>query len=136
MTRVSRVLIILSIPCFTCFFSCKQKPGDPEKFSEVSFDQLTEENVPKGLVLSKGIISLDPDYDLVHSSDSTKALIIRPGGGGGGTLAMRCDCDGLVKLGCIVVREGILTCKPLLCTSCKPVLLVYDGLISRDQFIR
>ena len=79
--------------------SCHQKAGDPEKFSEVSFDQLTEDNVPKGLVLSKGLIRLDPDYDLVHSSDSTKALIIRPGGSGGGTLAMRCDCDGLVNLG-------------------------------------
>lgn len=134
MSRLTKASIIFSISCLICFSSCRQKPGDPQKFSELTYDQLTEKNLPQGLKLRNGEVRLEDGYDIVHSSDSTMALIIRPGGGGGGTTAMRCDCDGLIKLGCIVVREEIFTCKPLLCTSCKVVLQIYDGLISIYQF--
>ena len=114
--------------------SCRQKPGDPQKFSEIQLDKINEKNLPKGLIYRDGSLSLKDGYEIIHSTDSTSALIINPGGGGGGTTAMRCDCDGLIKLGCIVTLDEILTCKPLLCNSCKPVLKIYDGLISKDQF--
>ena len=126
--------IILSLFTLISFSSCRQKHGDPQKFSELSYDQLTEKNTPKGIIYRNGEVRLQDGYDIVHGSDSTMALIINPGGGGGGSTAMRCDCDGLIKIGCIVVLDGILTCKPLLCNTCKPVLKIYDGIISVDQF--
>ena len=134
MFLLAKAAIILSMPCLICLASCRQKPGDPQKFTELSFDQVSEKNVPKGVTLRGGQVSLADGYEVVHSSDSTKALFINTGRPPGGTTAMRCDCDGLIKLGCIVVTEGIITCKPLLCTSCKPVLQVYDGRISVEQF--
>lgn len=133
-TWLTKAAIILSIPCLICLFACRQKPGYPQKFTELSYDQLTEKNVPRGLTLRDGQASLADGYEVVHSSDSTKALFIQTGRPAGGTTAMRCDCDGLIKIGCIVVTEGIITCKPLLCTSCKSVLQIYDGRISVEQF--
>lgn len=134
MSLLTTGTIILSLFTLISIISCRQKPGDPQKFSELSYDQLNEKNTPKGIVYRNGEVRLQEGYDIVHSADSTMALIINPGGGGGGKTAMRCDCDGLIKLGCIVVRDEIFTCKPLLCTSCKPVLLIYDGFINIDQF--
>ena len=129
-----RAMFILAIPALLCLFACRQKTGDPQKFTELSYDQLTEKNVPKGLTYRDGKASLADGYEVVHSSDSTKALFMQTGRPGGGETAMRCDCDGLIKIGCIVVTKGIITCKPLLCTSCKPVLQIYDGVISVEQF--
>lgn len=134
MFLLAKAAIILSITCLICLSSCRQKPGNPQKFTELTYDQLTEKNVPKGLTLHDGQASLADGYEVVHSSDSTKVLFIQTGRPAGGETAMRCDCDGLIKIGCIVVTEGIITCRPLLCTTCKPVLQIYDGRISVEQF--
>lgn len=132
--RLPKEVVLFSLMCMVCCFSCRPHPGDPGKFTTLPFDQLTEKNSPAGIVLKDGKVLLADGFSLVHSSDSTQALVIGPGRGGGGTTGIRCDCDGLIKLGCIVTLEGIITCKPLLCTSCKPVLQIYDGFISVDKF--
>ena len=134
MSLLTKAAIVISLLSTICFSSCRPKAGDPQKFSELSFDQLTEKNTPKGILYRNGEVRLQDGYDIVYGSDSTTALIINPGGGGGGKTAMRCDCDGLVKLGCIVLSNPIFTCQPILCNTCKPVLQIYDGLISKDQF--
>ena len=133
-TWITIVVALFSIPCVLCVTACGAKEGDINKFTEIPLDQLTEKNAPKGIVLRDGKFQLDDGYTLVPLPDSTKALIIDPNHKGGGTTAMRCDCDGLIKIGCIPVLEGIITCKPLLCSNCKPVLLVYGGFISIDKF--
>lgn len=134
-TWLSKKAALFSIFCMVCcFFSCRQKPGDPEKFTTISYDQLTEKNSPAGIVLHAGKVRLMDGFGLEHSPDSTMAMLVNPGKKGGGTTAIRCDCDGLIKLGCIVVLDGIITCKPLLCTSCKPVLQIYDGFVSVEKF--
>lgn len=129
LTQTTIGLFLLSLICLS---SCRQKAGDMQKFSDLSFDQLTEKNTPKGILYRDGEVRLKDGYEIVHSSDSTMALINVPGKGG--STAMRCECDGLVKIGCIVELDEILTCKAILCTSCKPVLQIYDGFIRRDQF--
>src|SRR5688500_10307530 len=113
MLLLSKVTIILFISALICFSACRQKPGDPQMFSELTYEQLTEKNVPKGLKLRNGEVHLDDGYEIIHSADSTMAMIIRPGSPGGET-AMRCECDGLVKLGCIVLSNPIFTCQPIL----------------------
>jgi hypothetical protein len=134
MSGLIRQAIILSIPCFILLSACHQEPGDPQKFTELSIDQLTDKNVPKGLMLRDGKASLADGYEAVYASDSSKVLFINTGSSPDGATAMRCDCDGVLKTGCIVVLRGIITCKPLLCTSCKPVLQIYDRRISVEQF--
>jgi hypothetical protein len=126
--------LVLSFSLIVCLFACREKTGDPQKFTELEYDKLTEKNVPKGITMRDGKPILSDGYEIVHSADSTKALFIQTGRPGGGTTAMRCDCDGLIKIGCIVVTEGIITCRPLLCNSCKPILQIYDGRISVEQF--
>ena len=117
------------------FISCAQREGDPAKFKDLSFDQITEKDTPDGIVYRNGEIRLAEGYDISYSADSTMAMVIRPGGGNGGTTAMRCECDGLIKLGCIIDRKEIITCKSLICTnSCKPILQIYDGFITRARF--
>lgn len=134
LTAFTSATFAFTIACLLCLISCKPKPGDPQKFTELEYETLTEKNVPKGITLRDGKPVLSDGYEIVHSEDSTKALFIQTGRPPGGTTAMRCDCDGIIKLGCIVVNEGIITCKPLLCTSCKPVLQIYDGFIGIEQF--
>ena len=124
---------LFAVCLLVCCFACHEKAGDPNKFTVLSFDQLTATNAPKGIVLKDGKITLADGFGLEYSADSSMAMIVVPGKKGG-DLAMRCDCDGLVKIGCIPVIEGIFTCKPLLCTSCKPVLLLYDGIVTIDKF--
>lgn len=117
--------------------SCDRKQaGDPTEFKELLVADITERNVPDGLVLKNGELSLADGFELVYSDDSTKALLARinTGRDPGGSTAMRCDCDGLIKVGCMVVSDPIFTCRPLLCNSCKTVLLVYGGNITASQF--
>jgi hypothetical protein len=134
LTSVITAEILLSLSFLICLASCKPKQGDPQKFTVLDYEKITEKNVPKGVTLRDGKPILSDGYEVVHSADSTKALFIQTGRPPGGTTAMRCDCGGLIKVGCIVVTEGIITCKPVLCTSCKPVLQIYDGFIRVDQF--
>jgi|GEM_PF-6941273 len=126
-------IAFFSLLVLVCCFACGEKPGNPEKFTLLPFDQLTNNNAPKGIVIKDGKIRLADGFGLDYSADSSMALIMVPGKKGGNT-AMRCDCDGLIKIGCIPVMDQIFTCKPLLCSSCKPVLLLYDGFISIDRF--
>ena len=132
---LSEFSLILLIVGSIFFVACDRKQGDPTKFKDLSFDQLNEKDAPEGVVYRNGEIRLAEGYDISYSSDSTKAMIIRPGSGNGGTTAMRCECDGLVKLGCIVSRDEIITCKSLLCAStCKPILQIYEGFITKARF--
>src|SRR5688572_9013072 len=116
-SMVTRLVIAFLVSlAATVLFSCNRKQtGDPTKFKELQVTDVFEKNPPEGLVLKKGELSLADGYELVYTDDSSKALFARisTGGGTGGSLAMRCDCDGLIKIGCIVESNPIFTCRSL-----------------------
>lgn len=125
--------ILAGAICIVAFFSCHQ--GDPAKFTELPTDQVTAENTPEGLIFRNGALSLEEGFSIETSQDSTQALIIGPGRGSGKT-SLRCECDYLIKLGCIVSSKDIIACNPIICTTnkCKSILQIYEGPVSISKF--
>ena len=132
-TKINSSVFTLIIILFSLLplISCKNKTGDPDKYTEVSIENITEKNIPKGLMLREGNLYPDKGFEFVTSKDSTKVMLIQTGKAKG-FATHRCNCQSGYGLSCLPVKD-IIECSRLLCAKCTPLLIVYDDPIAFDK---
>ena len=121
------IVFLLSIH----FTGCTDKPGDPNKYTTLSISDITEKNVPRGLVLREGNLYPEEGFEFATSQDSTRVMLIQTGKDRG-FASYRCECKSGFGLTCIRIK-GIIGCSQLICAQCAPLLIVYDSPIAFDR---
>lgn len=123
-------LIIVVISCVH-LTACTKKAGDPNEYTTISIDDITEKNTPEGLVLRGGNLYPEEGYEFVTSQDSTRVMLIQKEKGRG-YASYRCECKSGFGLTCLPMKD-IIGCSKLICAQCAPLLVVYDSPVAFDR---
>ena len=121
--KASWILCFISITLF--YSSCNKSKGDNNDYTEMTIEEITEKNIPKGLMLRDGKLYPMEGYELVQSKDSTRVMLLQIGEDKGQTEG-RCKCQNDAGWICYPMKY-IIGCEKLECEKCEPLLIVYDN---------